>query len=161
MGSSRWFHFKICQVIYLLKMFIILWRIFIYATGYLVMNSAVLAKSYYFGKFFEILLGNNIIPLRSHVHWQSKNHSEVIWVHVFQFFIKGSMSQKYFLKIYFRDSTRPRFRWLTKLAEIIKVHNRSFWGCNSLLFHVYGWCVYEKWKTQCNHRKFYLIWWII
>lgn len=71
-----------------------------------------------------------IISLRSNVHWQSENRSEVIWVHISRAFIKVSMyANKMFLKTYFRDSTCLRFRWL---LEINKRHNRSFWRCNSL-----------------------------
>ena len=42
---SRSLHFRIWQMIYLLKKFIILWGIFMYATGFLVMNSTISAVS--------------------------------------------------------------------------------------------------------------------
>ena len=37
-GSPRSLHFKFCQMIYLFRTFIMLWRIFIYPVGYLVMT---------------------------------------------------------------------------------------------------------------------------
>ena len=37
-GYPMSLHFKFCQMLYLFKTFIILWRIFIYAAGYLVMT---------------------------------------------------------------------------------------------------------------------------
>ena len=104
-GSPRYLHFKFCQMIYLFKTFIMLRRIFTYVVGYLVSYdlskiSAKLAISLkhniILAKFLETLLDNNITSSHTHIRWQSKNHSEVIWVYIFQFFIKGIISPKCF-----------------------------------------------------------------
>ena len=47
-----------------------------------------------FEKFLEILVDSNVTFLCTHVRWQIKNHSEVIWVFIFRYFIKVSMSPK-------------------------------------------------------------------
>ena len=49
-----------------------------------------------FAKFLEILLDNVVTSSLTHIRWQSKNHLEVIWVYIFQFFIKGTVSPKCF-----------------------------------------------------------------
>ena len=102
-GPPRSLHFKFCQMICLFNTFILLWRIFIYAVllSYdLLKISAKLVTSLkhniIFAKFLETLLDNNVTFSDTHIRWQSKNHSEVIWVYIFRFFIKGTISPKYF-----------------------------------------------------------------
>ena len=95
MGSSSSLHCKICHMIYLFKMFIILWRILKCAIGYLVMIlSAILAislKHYIiFETFLEILLGIKVTSLYTHVRWQSKNRSQIIFEFIlFDFLLKA------------------------------------------------------------------------
>ena len=57
MGFLRYFHFKCCQIIYLFKTFIMVWRIFIYAVRCLVvtfqrsrLNQSYLSSITYFVK---------------------------------------------------------------------------------------------------------------
>ena len=103
-GPPRSLHLKFCQVIYLFKTFIMLWRIFINAVGYLVMIfqkiSAKLVISLkhniIFAKFLEIPLDDNVTSSHTHIHWQRKNHFEIIWVSIFRLFIKGTISPKFF-----------------------------------------------------------------
>ena len=97
-GSPRSLHLKFCRIIYLFKTFIMLWRIFSYSVGYLVMTfqKSRLKHNIIFAKFLEILLDNNVTSLHTHVRSQSKNQLEVIWVNIFQFFIKGPISPKCF-----------------------------------------------------------------
>ena len=45
-------------------------------------------------KFLEILLNNKVTSSQTHIRWQSKDHSEVIWVYSFRFFIKSTISPK-------------------------------------------------------------------
>ena len=47
-----------------------------------------------FAKIFEIRLDYNVASPRTHVHLQSKNHSEVISFCIFRCFTKGTMSPK-------------------------------------------------------------------
>ena len=65
-------------------------------------------------KSLGILLDKNVISSCKNAFWRSKNHSTVVWVDIIHFFIKGTMSPKQILKIYFRNSTCLGFRWLTK-----------------------------------------------
>ena len=141
-------------MIHLLKTFIILWRIFINAVGYVIMilkcswlpNYDLLKFSVILGislkhiivftKSLKKLLENNVTSSQAHVCWKSGNHSEVIWVWIFRFFMKGTMSPKCFLKIQFRSSICLSFRWLTKSVEIIKLHKRSFCCCNSFCLFI-------------------------
>ena len=61
--------------------------------------SIILAKSLThniaFAKFIKILL-TDVVSSRTSVRLQSKYYPEVTWFHIFQFFIKRSMSPKYF-----------------------------------------------------------------
>ena len=81
-------------MIYLFKTLVIIWRIFIYAVGYLVYDPLkIFAKlviylkhNMIFAKFFEILLDNNVTSSLMHIWLQSKNHLKVIKVYIFRFF---------------------------------------------------------------------------
>ena len=42
-----------------------------------------------FVEFLEILLDNNKTSSLTHIRWQSKNHSDIIWVYVFWFLLKA------------------------------------------------------------------------
>ena len=92
--SQRSLQFKFCQMIYLFKTLVIIWRIFIYAVGYLVYDPLkIFAKlviylkhNMIFAKFFEILLDNNVTSSLMHIWLQSKNHLKVIKVYIFRFF---------------------------------------------------------------------------
>ena len=89
-----------------------------------------------FAKFLEILLDNNVTSLHTHIRWQSKNYSEVIWVYIFRFFIKGIFINltKMVLKLHWKNSTPLGFRWLTKSIQTTKLHERRFCRCYSLCF---------------------------
>ena len=102
-GLLRSLHFKFWQMIYLCKTVIMLWRFFI--CGWLLSYDlskistklvVSLKHNIIFAKFLEILLDNNVTSSHTHIRWQSKNHLEVIWVYIFRFFIKGTVSPKCF-----------------------------------------------------------------
>ena len=101
-----------------------------------------------FGKFIEMLLHNNVTFSHTHIRWRCKNHSEVIWVYIFRFFIKGTISPKMFLKMHWKNSTRVGFRWLMKSIEPIKLCKRSFCRCYSLCFHISMFTLKEKFELK-------------
>ena len=75
----RYLRLKFCQMIYLFKMFIMLWRIFNYAAGYLGITfqriSAKLAIPFkhniIFAKFSEIQL--DVTSSLTHIRWTKQN----------------------------------------------------------------------------------------
>ena len=91
-------------------------------------------------KLLEILLDNNVILSLTHIRWRIKNHLEVIWVYIFQFFIKVLYHHTVF-KNEFKISRHLGFRWLTKSIETIKFYNWSFCRCYSLCFYI---CMVKK-----------------
>ena len=121
-------------------MFIMLWRIFIYIAGYLIMTSAKLAISLkhniIFPKFLDVLLNNCVTSSLTHIRWRSKNHLEVIWVYIFRFFIKNTISPNCFWKYTWKNSMRLGFRWSEKSIETIKLYNRSLCRFYSLCFYI-------------------------
>ena len=88
-----------------------------------------LEQSIIFAKFFETRLNSNVASLLTHVRWQKKNHSELIWVYIYWFFICNVT--KMFVEIYYRNSTCLGFRRLTKSIEIIKLDNKWKWKWKS------------------------------
>ena len=95
-----------------------------------------------FAKFIEILLNNNVTSSHTHICRQNINHSEVIWVYIFRFFIKGTISPKCFWKHSGKNSTRLGFRWLTKSIETIQLYKRSFcrrYPCVFIFLWSYHW----------------------
>ena len=89
-GLPRSLHFKLCQMIYLFKTLIML-----RSRTNLVIS---LKHNIIFAKSTKIPLDNNVTFSHTNIRWQSKNHSEIIWVYIFRFFIKGTFSPKSFKK---------------------------------------------------------------
>ena len=100
---SRSLHFRICQMIYLLKDVYYILRDF-YVRNWLLSYECdqiirISQTQHYFCKFYCRYYWATLIPLHSSVHWQSENRAEVIWVHVSRFFIKVSQQQNVFKNI--------------------------------------------------------------
>ena len=89
-GLPRSLHFKLCQMIYLFKTLIML-----RSRTNLVIS---LKHNIIFAKSTKIPLDNNVTFSHTNIRWQSKNHSEIIWVYIFRFFIKVTFSPKSFKK---------------------------------------------------------------
>ena len=103
-GSPRSLLLKFCQMIYLFKTFIMLRRDFhlcdwllSYDLSKISVKLVISLKcNIMFAKFREILLDNNLTSSHTRICWQSKNLLDFIWVYIFQFFNKGTISPKCF-----------------------------------------------------------------
>ena len=118
-GLPRSLPLKFCQMIYLFKMFIMFWRISIYAFGYDL--SKILAKlvisvkhNIIFAKFLEMLLDNNITSSHTYIRWQSKNHLEVIWVYKFSDSLLKALSHQNVFKNALEKFSVPRFNEINR-----------------------------------------------
>ena len=74
--------------------------------------------------------------MHKHILWKSKNHSEVIWVYVFHFCIKGTISPKCLafkrlmksietIKLY----SRKRYQWILFLTHNLVKSTLPLFGC--------------------------------
>ena len=97
-GSPWSLHFKFCRMIYLFNTFnmkdfhLCSWLLSYDLSKISAKLAISLKHNIIFAKFLKILLDNNVTSSLTHIRWRSKNHWEVIWVYIFQFIIKGTIS---------------------------------------------------------------------
>ena len=96
-----------------------------------------------FAKVLEIALGNKVIFFTyTHSLTKQKSFGSLLSVY-FPILYQRYYLIKMFLKMHWKNSMRPVFKWLTKLLEIIKLYKRSFCRCYSLRFYIsmFSWTI--------------------
>ena len=89
-----------------------------------------------FARFLKMLLDNSVASSHN-TFVDTAIIIRILFEFTFSdFFIKGSISRKYFFKMHLKNTTHLGFGWLMKSIETIKLYNRSFCCCYSLRFYI-------------------------